>query len=237
MVREEQTTGRRPSTLYLVKMKRQPRPTYSIPADDAWAAACTAWRLNGNLYLKTVSMNSGMQTNREIMMQVLTETPDVITQSDREQGQLARGRLGSVISLRLLKGEILKEWHVTQARICNLETFAKAYDLAVLASFPQSYHKMLADDSVQDRLNQCAEQAVGEGRVHVNVEVVKSAHSQKWDCWFVWGIDKLNHAVMFSYREDVEPGTKLDIAGTVRDFSNRLSRLNRVKILQQEAVA
>ena len=42
---------------------------------------------------------------------------------------------------------------------------------------------------------------------------------------------------MFSYREDVEPGTRIDIVGTVRDFSNRLSRLNRVKILQQEAVA
>jgi hypothetical protein len=90
---------------------------------------------------------------------------------------------------------------------------------------------------LQDQLNQCVEQAVGEGRVQLTVEVVKSAHSQKWDCWLVWGIDKLNHAVMFSYREEVEPGTSLDIAGTVRDFSNRLSRLNRVKILQQEAVA
>ena len=218
-------------------MKRQTRPTYSIPADDAWAAACTAWRLNGNLYLKTVSMNSGMQTNREIMMRILTETPDVITQSDREQGQLARGRLGSVISLRLLKGEILKEWHVTQARICNLETFAKAYDLAVLASFPKIYHKMLAEEAVQDRLNQCAEQAVGSGRVQLTVDVVKCIYSPKYDCRFVWAVDNHNHAVMFSYREDVEPGTKLDIAGTVRDFSNRLSRLNRVKILQQEAVA
>ena len=218
-------------------MKRQPRPTYSIPANDAWASACAAWRLNGNLYLKTVSMNSGMQTNREIMMRILTETPDVITESDHEQGQSARGRLGSAISLRLLKGETLKEWHVTQARICNLETFVTAHDLAVLASFPQSYNKMLAEEVVQDRLNQCVEQAVGEGRVQLTVEVVKSAHSQKWDCWFIWAIDENNHAVTFSYREEVEPGTELDIVGTVRGFGNRLSRLNRVKVLEQEAVA
>jgi hypothetical protein len=218
-------------------MKRQTRPTYSIPADDAWAAACTAWRLNGNLYLKTVSMNSGMQTNREIMMRILTETPEEITEQDREQGRSARGRLGAAISLKLLKGETLTEWHAMQARICNTETFATALDLAVLASLPKSYSKMLADDAVQDRLNQCTEQAIGSGRVQVTAEVVKSVHSQKWDCWFVWAVDNNNHAVMFSYREEIEPGTRIDIVGTVRDFSNRLSRLNRVKILQQEAVA
>jgi len=218
-------------------MKRQNRPTYSIPADDAWAAAHAAWRLNGNLYLKAVTVDSGMQTNREIMMRIVTETPEEITDEDRKQGQSARGRLGSAISLKLLKGETLTEWHTVQARICNLETFVTAYDLAVLASFPQSYHKMLADDSAQDRLSQCEEQAVGEGRVQLTVEVIKSVHSQKWDCWFVWGIDKNNHAVMFSYREEVEPGTELDIVGTVRGFSNRLSRLNRVRVLEQEAVA
>jgi hypothetical protein len=118
-----------------------------------------------------------------------------------------------------------------------LETFTTAYDLAVLASFPQSYSKILTDDSVQDRLSQCAEQAVGLGRVQLTVEAIKSVHSQKWNCWFVWGIDKLNHAVMFSYREEVEPGTSLDIIGTVRGFSNRLSRLNRVKIIEEEAIA
>ena len=218
-------------------MKKQSRPVYDIPADLAWAAAQTAWRLNGNLYLKAVTVDSGMHSNREIMMRILTETPEEITESDRSQGQSARGRLGSAISLRLLKGETLTEWHTTQARICNLETFTTAYDLAVLASFPQSYSKMLTDDSAQDRLSQCEEQAVGSGRVQLTVEAIKSVHSQKWDCWFVWGIDKLNHAVMFSYREEVEPGTSLDIIGTVRDFSNRLSRLNRVKVLEQEAVA
>jgi hypothetical protein len=218
-------------------MRKQNRPTYSIPAEQAWAAAHTAWRLNGNLYLKAVTVDSGMQTNREIMMRIVTETPEEITDEDRKQGQSARGRLGSSISLKLLKGETLTEWHTMQARLCNLETFVTAYDLAVLASFPQSYNKMLADDSAQDRLSQCEEQAVGSGRVQLTVEVVKSVFSQKWVCWFVWGIDKNNHAVMFSYREEVEPGTELDIVGTVRGFSNRLSRLNRVKVLEQEAVA
>jgi hypothetical protein len=218
-------------------MKRQPKPTYAIPAEQAWAAAHTAWRLNGNLYLKAVTVDSGMHSNKEIMMRIVTETPEEITDEDRKQGQSARGRLGSAISLRLLKGETLTEWHTMQARLCNLETFVTAHDLAVLASFPQSYHKMLADDSAQDRLSQCAEQAVGEGRVQLTVEVVKSVFSQKWDCWFVWAVDENNHAVMFSYREEVESGTSLDIVGTVRDFSNRLSRLNRVKVLEQEAVA
>ena len=133
-------------------MKRQPRPTYSIPAEQAWAAAYAAWRLNGNLYLKIVDdVASGMRTNKEIMMRILTETPEEITDQDREQGRLCRGRLGSEISLRLLKGETLTEWHTIQARLCNTDTFTTGYDLAVLASFPKSYTKTLARDQVKDR--------------------------------------------------------------------------------------
>ena len=221
-------------------MKRLPRPTYSIPADDAWAAAFTAWRLNGNRYVKTATMDNGQETeetNRRIMMRVLTETPEEITDEDREQGRSARGRLGSAVSLRLLKGETLTEWQATQAKICSLDTFVTGYDLAVLASFPKSYSKMLADEQIQDRLNRCEAQAMGSGRVHATVEVIKCNNSQKYDCWFVWAIDNNNRAVMFSYRQKIDPGVRVDIVGTVRDFSNRLSRLNRVKILQQEAVA
>ena len=46
-----------------------------------------------------------------------------------------------------------------------------------------------------------------------------------------------NRAVTFAYREQVKPGTSLDIVGTVKGFDNRISRLNRVRVLEQEAVA
>ena len=219
-------------------MKRQPRPTYSISAEQAWAAAYAAWRLNGNLYLKIVDdVASGMRTNKEIMMRILTETPEEITDQDREQGRLCRGRLGSEISLRLLKGETLTEWHTIQARLCNTDTFTTGYDLAVLASFPKSYTKTLARDQVKDRLSQCEDSAVGAGRVQIEVEVVECFHSAKWECWFVQAIDHNNRAVMFAYREQLQLGICIEIAGTVKSYDNQLSRLNRVKILEEEAVA
>jgi hypothetical protein len=219
-------------------MKRQPRPTYSIPADEAWAAAYAAWRLNGNLYLKIVDdVHGGMQTNKEIMMQILTEKPDQITDEDREQAQACRQRLGSEISLRLLKGETLTEWHTMQARICNTETFETAYDLAVLASFPKSYSKILTEDQIQERLNQCQDSWYDQGRRQLVVEVVRSVYSAKWNTWYVWGIDTANHAVRFAYRENIRPGRILEIAGTVAGNKDRTTILKRVRVMEEEVVA
>ena len=171
------------------------------------------------------------------MLEILTQTPEQIVDQDHELATACRQRLGSEISLRLLKGETLTEWHALQARICPLETITTAYDLAVLSSFPNSYNKTLARDQVKDRLSECEDVVVGAGRVNLSVEVVESFYSRQWDCWYTRAIDHANRAVTFAYREQVKPGTNLDIIGTVKGFDNRMSRLNRVKVLEQEAVA
>jgi hypothetical protein len=216
-------------------MKPQARLTYSIPADTAWAAAQAAWRLNGNRYLKVVDdVHGNKHTNKQIMMQILTETTEQITHTDREQGQLCRQRLGSEISLRLLKGETLTEWQSLQAKICSLETFETAYDLAVLASFPKSYSKILTEDQIQERLNQCQDCTYGPGRRRLTVEVIKSVHSAKWNTWYVWGIDTANHAVRFAYRENIQPGRTVEIAGTVSGNKDRTTILKRVRVMEEE---
>ena len=217
-------------------MKRQPKPTYAIPADQAWAAAQAAFRINGNRYIK-INDGENARPNKEIMLEILTQTPEQIVDQDHELATACRQRLGSEISLRLLKGETLTEWHALQARICPLETITTAYDLAVLSSFPNSYNKTLARDRVKDRLSECEDVVVGAGRVNLSVEVVESFYSRQWDCWYTRAIDHANRAVTFAYREQVKPGTNLDIIGTVKGFDNRMSRLNRVKVLEQEAVA
>jgi hypothetical protein len=219
-------------------MKPQARPTYSIPADTAWAAAQAAWRLNGNRYLKVVDdVHGNKHTNKQIMMRILTETTDQITNMDREQGQLCRQRLGSEISLRLLKGETLSEWQSLQAKICSIETFETAYDLAVLASFPKSYSKILTEDQIQERLNQCQDSSYDQGRRQLVVEVVRSFYSAKWNTWYVWGIDTDNHAVRFAYRESIQPGRILEIAGTVAGNKDRTTILKRVRVMEEEVVA
>ena len=216
-------------------MKKNPKPTYSIPADQAWAAAWTAWRLNTNRYVKFDQ--DGLTANKVMMMGILTNQPDLISDQDRVESWAARDRLGIQVSLRMLKGEELNDWMKLQANICLLETFTSAYDLAVLASYPKSYSKLKADESVQDRLNACLDQPVGVSRVQLTVEAVKCIYSQKHNCWFVWAVDLANRAVMFSYRQEIRPGTRFDCAGTVRFYENQTTRLNRVVVLEQRQLA
>lgn len=210
-------------------MKRQHRPTYSIPAEQAWAAAFTAWRINGNAYIKIGQTDTvGQRSNREIMIDILTKTPEQIVEQDRELGLRGRSRLGSEISYQLLIGKPMSEWQTMQARICNTETFSTIYDLSVLASLPESYAKLLKNDQMQDQLNSCQDQVVGQGRVQLDITVVKCIYSSKHYTWFVWAIDRQNHAVRFAYRQAVRPGTSHSIVGTVKNYRNRISYLNRV---------
>jgi hypothetical protein len=213
-------------------MKKNTTPVYSIPADQAWAAAWTAWRLNSNQYLKL--NRDGLIANKIMMTGILLNQPELITDQDREQSRVARDRLGIDVNLRVLKGEELNEWTKLQANICLLETFTSAYDLAVLASYPKSYSKLKNNDLVEDRLSACQDHPVGTGRVQLTVESIKCIYSQKHNCWFVWAIDlDTNCAVMFSYREEIAPGARFTLLGRVRFYQDRTTRLNRVTVLEQ----
>ena len=69
-------------------MARYQRPVLNLQADDVWAAACAAQRING-AYLKTIEEGKNTETNRQIMDNFIANT-DLITEADREQGQAVR---------------------------------------------------------------------------------------------------------------------------------------------------
>jgi hypothetical protein len=109
----------------------------------------------------------------------------------------------------------------------------EGYDVAVLASMPNSYQANLQRDQRDRRVKYSQGGYIGTvgERIKTQVEVLKCVYSQKWFTYFVTGITASDQAVFFSYKQEVTIGSVLNIAGTVKRQDNNQTQLNRVKVL------
>ena len=213
---------------------RKTRDTIAaVDADLMWAAACTAYRLNNGYYKQPELVGDQVvrHTNRDLVEQALANAV-LITDADRAMGADCRRHLASSVTMQALRTE-LNEWAKVTARVCSLDTITSRYDMAVITAMPHSYARQLRKESVDARLARCNEGAVGNigVKIDLNIEVVRSNYSEKFNTWFVSAITDTNYSVFFSYRESIEPETHVAIRGTVKRHNDRSTQLNRVKVL------
>ena len=213
---------------------RKTRDTIAaIDANLLWAAACTAYRLNGG-YLKQPDVIGDQvvrPTNREIVRQALTNTA-MITDADRDLGQQCRHNMATAVTMQALRAE-LGEWARITARVCSLDTVTSMYDLSVITAMPQSYIKQLKRESVDARLTRCEQNPLGKigDKIELSAEIIRNNYSAKFNTWFISAITDSNHAVFFAYREELALETHVKIRGTVKRHTDRATQLNRVKLL------
>ena len=213
---------------------RKTRDTIAaVDADLMWAAACTAYRMNNGYYKQPELVGDQVvrPTNRDLVEQALANAV-LITDADRAMGADCRRHLASSVTMQALRTE-LNEWAKVTARVCSLDEITSRYDMSVITAMPHSYARQLRKESVDARLARCNEGAVGNigVKIDLNIEVVRSNYSEKFNTWFVSAITDTNYSVFFSYRESIEPETHVAIRGTVKRHNDRSTQLNRVKLL------
>ena len=205
----------------------------AVDADLMWAAACTAYRLNNGYYKQPELVGDQVvrPTNRDLVEQALANAV-LITDADRAMGADCRRHLASSVTMQALRTE-LNEWALVTARVCSLDEITSRYDMSVITAMPHSYARQLRKESVDARLARCNEGAVGNisAKIDLNIEVMRSNYSEKFNTWFVSAITDTNYSVFFSYRESIEPETHVAIRGTVKRHNDRSTQLNRVKVL------
>jgi len=202
------------------------------------SAACAAQRVNGS-YIKFATVqvpsingtvNVHKRTNRELTVEYL-ELQENITDADRDMAEEMR-RYWNGKTFKLLTGEYMSDFDRNMLVLLQKETVTEGYDVAVLASMPNSYQKNLKLDERDRRVKYSQGGYIGivGERVRTQVEVLKCVYSQKWFTYFVTGITSSDHAVFFSYKQEVTVGNVLNIAGTVKRHQNNQTQLNRVKV-------
>jgi hypothetical protein len=214
-------------------MKKTRDTMTAVDADLLWAAACTAYRLNNGYYKQPEVIGDQVvrHPNRDLVKQALVNAA-MITDADRTMGSDCRRYLASAVTLQALRTE-LNEWARITARVCSLDTITSLYDMSVITAMPQSYARQLRKESVDARLARCNEGYVGtvDNKIDLDVEVMRSNYSEKFNTWFISAITNTNYSVFFSYRESIEPETHIAIRGTVKRHNGRSTQLNRVKVL------
>jgi hypothetical protein len=211
-------------------MARYQRPVINLQATDVWAAACAAQRING-AYLKTIEEGKNTETNRQIMDNFIANT-DLITEADREQGELVRTYYKG-LTFKILQGKKLNDFDNTAMVIANRDVIESTYDVAVIASLPSCYERAVKRDTINRKLETASGGLVGRvgQKVKVNVEVVRSNYSQQYGVYFVSGVTTDDQAVFFSYRNGIDAGKLIIAEGTVKRHGENITQLNRVKVI------
>jgi hypothetical protein len=220
-------------------MAKRQRPTLNYTADQVWAAACAAYRVNGGYFKQPQVTEQGVitrPTNRELVQQYLVE-PGVVTASDVDQGRKCRQDLVNAATMSALKNRAT-EWTLLTAQMAALDTITTDYQVSVITAMPKSHDQTLVRESADGRLAYCEAEPVGVANqmVAVQGEVVRSNYSAKWTTFYVTVITDTNHQVFFAYRENLEPGKLVKLRGRVKRHADRATQLSRVKLEKQEAV-
>jgi len=201
-------------------------------ADDVWAASWQAYVTNGKQYIKAIMPDvPAHKTNRMIVEELLADITQ-ITQESRDAGEAMR-RYFMGLTFKMIEGKQLSEFMKgAYDAACKSEIKTKL-ELAIVASLPATYEKASKRDDVDRRINFARGGSVGDigEKVTLNIEVLKSVWSQKWNTWYLTGITGEDQVVFFACKESFDIGTFLTITGNVKGHRDNSTQLNRVKVL------
>jgi len=206
------------------------------PAELVFGAACAAQRINGE-YIKGVQWPDSpapdaKQNNRKLMTNFLAD-PSNVTEDDMEQGRQVR-QYFQALTFKILAGKKLSEFDSNAMSLSNRDELSTNYELAVVCSFPSSYLRGKARDTVDNRVKFAAGGFVGRvgDKVNLTIEVLRSFYSQQWGVYYVTAITPDDQALFFSMKQPPANNAVVKINGTVKAHRDNQTQLNRVKITQ-----
>ena len=219
--------------------KKIPVNVTLVTADQVWAFAATADRINDGQYLKESQRSADGQcvireANKLMIRRWLQEGYcGEDTEADWEQGRAARAWHRGQLLMTALKRP-LSEFEDTLSRATGQDEFAlevNQLEFAIIASQIRSYRTGVAHEQRMWGTDTSPVAAVG-AKVECQVEVVKSVYSQNYNTNYVRAVTvDTRKVVMFTYREGWDVGTVLTIRGTVKAHREDCTQLNRVKVL------
>ena len=224
----------------MIKAFRRREPDFRYPAEQVWAAACAAHRINAG-YLKYPEIQEGKivkPTNRELVKLYLAiDDCEFITPADHQQGLLCQQTLKNAVTMAALKGE-LSEWNLLVARMTALDTIESDYELSVITALPKSYEQTVARENLDSRLAHCDSGIIGRinDRVTLSGEIVRVSYSNRFNTYYTTVITDANQEVFFAYRERLATTRRISFCGRVKRHAGRATQLSRVKLVEQEAV-
>ena len=215
--------------------KKSAKNVMTYSANDVWAVACKAQRLNKE-YIKFVPEGSKKETNREIMYRLLEEGSKHLTVADKNEGVKVRQHY-QAMTFKLLTDDYVSEFDKTAMAIADRDLLDSKLDIAIIASLPSAYTRANVRKVQDQEIAQATtDKSIGKvkDRVDLKVTVLRSFLSHKWNCYFITAVTENEEVVFFgSSKINSKIGDILDIRGTVKghrsDDNGMVTQLNRVQ--------
>jgi hypothetical protein len=219
--------------------KKIPVTVTPVTADQVWAFAATADRINDGQYVKEDQRSSDGQcvikeANKSMLKRWLREgycgedTPE-----DRDVGAAARAWHRGRLLVTALKRP-LNNFEDTLNRAVGMDELAleiHQLEIAIIASQIQSHRTGVAEEQKMWGTDTTPLAPVGT-KVECQVEVIKSVYSHNYNTTYIRAVTTdTRQVVMFNYREGWDVGTVLTIRGTVKAHREDCTQLNRVRVL------
>jgi hypothetical protein len=220
--------------------KKIPVNVTLVTAEQVWAAAALADRVNAGAYHKEPQRDKDnydvvvFEANRAIMNRALGQ-PTEITAEDIELGRLARAwhknRLLMVAIKRPLTG-----FEDNLSKAAGMDEFAleiHKLEIATIASQIRSFRNGFALEEKMWGTTTAALAEIGT-KVLTTAEVVGSFYSVTYNTTYIRAVTiDTRNVIMFSYREMIAVGTVITVKGTVKAHREDCTQLNRVSVLKQ----
>lgn len=222
-------------------VKKIPIVVTEVAAEDVWAAAAAADRINLGFYHKETRLNEdgsiNFEPNRAILKRTLTDNS--ATEADRELGRQARAWHRGQMLMTALKRP-LTGFEINLQKAADMDTFAleiHQLEIATIASQIRSYRTGVATEQRMFATDTSPLAPVG-AKVTTLVEVVKSVYSQNYGTYYITAVtEKERKVVRFAYREvfavkeGFAVGASLMIKGKVKAHNADGTQLHYVKVL------
>lgn len=212
------------------RYERNRTPLITFAADDVWAAACAAQRINGQ-YIKYKDNTNNVETNREIVDRLLGNPSELISDIDREMAQKVR-QYYQAYTFKILQGIKLNDFENNAMLLANRDTLGSNFEIATVVSLPASHERSTKRDDVNSRITFARGGHVGDigKKLTMCVEVLRCNYSEQYGVYFVTGITTTDSVVFFAYKNAIDVGKNINIGGTVKAHRESQTQLNRVKL-------
>ncbi len=170
-------------------------------------------------------------TNRELVYKYLEDQSN-INDEDRANAEKLKAYYQGKVFKVLAEGYV-SEFDRSAMKLVERDELIGSYDMAIATSLPASYFKGVQRDEGEQRAKFAQGGYLGSvgDRVTANIEVLKCIFSQKWNVYFVTAVTDKDQSIFFSYKQDVNYGSKFTIKGTVKRQDNNQTQLNRVQMI------
>lgn len=229
-----------------------------VTQQDVWAASAYAWRMNGERYLSAADAwrdtdeAVGRRSNKDIVTEQLLSGLALVTDADRELGELARKAVTRNITYSMLAGHMVTEYdrkvgdmsQRSEWVIENLDPKAKdkqlwtaKYEWACLAAQIRRYFQIKEKAETAQKIESGYAAEVGK-RVDTDVTVISANFSHRFLTYFVTALTESNQLVFFAYKCALDPKTTHHIRGTVKahthsqEYGTDSTQLSRVRIVK-----